>query len=292
MGVYEEAQRWVFEVGYSVIPLRYRDKRPAFDALKITGQEHGAGWAEYKTRLPTEAELKMWFTGPRRNLGVVTGYNGLVVLDFDTQDAYALWHDWAIDQGSDVAHQIVREGYQVKSARGVHVYVQVGEPVTSYQVGVIDVKAEYGYVAAPPSIHPSGHKYQGNDKVLFTVNCLDDVFPFKPTPCPRAVSAPVYDSPWESADHATEERTAPGAIDRIKADLSPADLIGVAASPRKQVVLCPVHNDTEPSCYLYPDGHWHCFGCGKGGDVINLYMELNKCSTKEAILALDTKHIL
>lgn len=35
---------------------------------------------------------------------------------------------------------------------------------------------------------------------------------------------------------------------------------------------CPLpdHDDSTPSFYLYPDGRFYCFGCGRGGDVIDL----------------------
>lgn len=35
---------------------------------------------------------------------------------------------------------------------------------------------------------------------------------------------------------------------------------------------CPLpgHDDSSPSFRVYPDGHAHCFGCGRGGDVISL----------------------
>jgi DNA primase len=34
---------------------------------------------------------------------------------------------------------------------------------------------------------------------------------------------------------------------------------------------CPLHPDTNPSFYVYlDDDHWHCFGCGYGGDILGL----------------------
>lgn len=35
---------------------------------------------------------------------------------------------------------------------------------------------------------------------------------------------------------------------------------------------CPLpgHEDSSPSFRVYPDGHAHCFGCGRGGDIIAL----------------------
>jgi hypothetical protein len=35
---------------------------------------------------------------------------------------------------------------------------------------------------------------------------------------------------------------------------------------------CPLtdHEDRTPSFYLYPPGRFHCYGCGHGGDVVDL----------------------
>jgi DNA primase len=35
---------------------------------------------------------------------------------------------------------------------------------------------------------------------------------------------------------------------------------------------CPLpdHEDKTPSFYLYPPGRYHCYGCGRNGDVVDL----------------------
>jgi hypothetical protein len=35
---------------------------------------------------------------------------------------------------------------------------------------------------------------------------------------------------------------------------------------------CPLpdHEDKTPSFYIYPPDHWWCYGCGRGGDVVDL----------------------
>jgi len=44
---------------------------------------------------------------------------------------------------------------------------------------------------------------------------------------------------------------------------------------------CPFHADKTPSLKLYDD-HFHCFGCGAHGDVLDLTMGLLGCSKTEA----------
>lgn len=42
----------------------------------------------------------------------------------------------------------------------------------------------------------------------------------------------------------------------------------VSPIPASRKVLCPFHEESTPSFHVYPDNTWHCFGCRKGGDVV------------------------
>lgn len=46
-------------------------------------------------------------------------------------------------------------------------------------------------------------------------------------------------------------------------------------------MCCPFHADRTPSLKLYGD-HFHCFGCGAHGDVVDLTAGLLGCSKAEA----------
>lgn len=49
-------------------------------------------------------------------------------------------------------------------------------------------------------------------------------------------------------------------------DLYPVDF------DSKPVVCCPLHDEDTPSCRYYPETEsFYCFGCQKGGNVINLH---------------------
>ncbi|MFH2059836.1 MAG: CHC2 zinc finger domain-containing protein [Pseudomonadota bacterium] len=49
--------------------------------------------------------------------------------------------------------------------------------------------------------------------------------------------------------------------------------------------LCPFHNDKNPSLSITPSkNEWHCFGCGKGGDVIRFVELFDQVDFKEAIV--------
>jgi DNA primase len=48
--------------------------------------------------------------------------------------------------------------------------------------------------------------------------------------------------------------------------------------------LCPFHNEKTPSFSVSPDKQiYHCFGCGKGGGVINFIMEIENLTFPEAV---------
>jgi len=53
---------------------------------------------------------------------------------------------------------------------------------------------------------------------------------------------------------------------------------------RQHVALCPFHSEKEPSFVITPDKNlWHCFGCDKGGSVIDFVMEMEQLPFKEAV---------
>ena len=48
--------------------------------------------------------------------------------------------------------------------------------------------------------------------------------------------------------------------------------------------LCPFHNEKTPSFSVSPEKQiYHCFGCGKGGGVVNFIMEMENLSFPEAV---------
>ncbi len=55
--------------------------------------------------------------------------------------------------------------------------------------------------------------------------------------------------------------------------------------------LCPFHDEKTPSFHIRPAlGHWHCFGCGEGGDVISFVQKISHLSFVEAVEYLAGKY--
>lgn len=53
------------------------------------------------------------------------------------------------------------------------------------------------------------------------------------------------------------------------------------------VVICPFHDDTNPSLAIdLGTGNFYCFGCNQGGSIFDFYMKLHNCTFKEALHGL------
>ena len=83
----------------------------------------------------------------------------------------------------------------------------------------------------------------------------------------------------------------PDAVRQIKERLSIVDVvsgyISVENSGNRLKARCPFHNEKTPSFYLSPDRNtYHCFGCGKGGDIFSFVEEMEGIEFKDALKLL------
>ncbi len=78
-------------------------------------------------------------------------------------------------------------------------------------------------------------------------------------------------------------------LDKIRA-LNPLtvelDRYGIKAD-RKGFARCPFHNEKTASFKIYPEGTFHCFGCGAHGDVITFVMKMQNLDFNSACALLD-----
>lgn len=79
-----------------------------------------------------------------------------------------------------------------------------------------------------------------------------------------------------------------GDVDEVKSRLNIIDVIGTKVALKKSgrnfKGLCPFHNEKTPSFMVSPDRQvFHCFGCGKGGSVIDFVMEYEHLEFPEAL---------
>ena len=73
------------------------------------------------------------------------------------------------------------------------------------------------------------------------------------------------------------------ALNTLSAEL---DRYGITAD-KKGFARCPFHNEKTASFRVYPDGTFHCFGCGAHGDVITFVMKINNVSFSDVCARLD-----
>ena len=80
--------------------------------------------------------------------------------------------------------------------------------------------------------------------------------------------------------------------EEIKNSIKLSDVIGKNLSLKKRdnnnyVALCPFHKEKTPSFNISDEkGFYHCFGCGKNGDLFNYVMETENLSFLEALKRL------
>jgi len=84
-------------------------------------------------------------------------------------------------------------------------------------------------------------------------------------------------------------------IDEIRLVADIVDVIGGYVSLKRRgrnfMALCPFHSEKTPSFSVSPDKQiFHCFGCGKGGNVFTFLMEHEKISFVEAVRLLADRY--
>lgn len=83
-------------------------------------------------------------------------------------------------------------------------------------------------------------------------------------------------------------------IEEVKARTNIVDVIGGRITLKKAgrhfKALCPFHSEKTPSFIVSPErAVWKCFGCGRGGSVIDFVMEYEHVDFVEALEALAEK---
>lgn len=139
--------------GLAVFPLIPRDKRP----LTANG---------FKDASTDPAKINEWWAiHPDANIGIATGQpsGGLVVIDMDLdkekgKDGYHSFDRWC----GDNFLMLPDSWLSITGRGGYHLFYKSSVPVNS-RIGWledVDVRADGGYIVAPPSIHPNGTRYE------------------------------------------------------------------------------------------------------------------------------------
>lgn len=132
----------------------------ALDGKAPNGAVHPHGMKDAYTVMPptvvNQGILAAAFSHPRTTgIGILTGYPYFVV-DIDGEEGAQQWLD-ILGPGSNY----VPDRWAATTGRGLHLWFSDTTQRTTRKLGPkLDLKAEGGYVAAPPSVHPSGSIYK------------------------------------------------------------------------------------------------------------------------------------
>lgn len=175
MNELKEAALHYAEIGLAVFPLVEKAKYP----LTSNG---------FKDATTDKEQIEKWWKrNPNANIGIATGQmsGGLVVVDMDVdkekdKDGYHTFVKWC-----DENYLILPDSWLSITGRGgYHLIYKSSFPVPT-KIGWlndVDIRADGGYIVAPPSIHPNGTKYEWEqapeDYDLITDDDIDVEFIF------------------------------------------------------------------------------------------------------------------
>jgi hypothetical protein len=180
-----------------------------------------------------------------------------VVLDVDGEEGFDTLRDL------ERAYSPLSRTASVRTPNGgehFHFRHPGGEvPTSAGKIGPgIDIRGENAYVLMPPSIGANGRPYEVDEE------------------------APLADAPRWLVELARRDGGRPrpdrqplpdrrgDALTTIPATEYVAVLLGLTLG-RDGKVVCPFHDDHAPSLHAYdePDRGWCCYGCNRGGSIID-----------------------
>lgn len=143
-----DAAVYYCSMGFSPIPLARHNKNPIIK-----------GWAgTYSNRQPVEDELRSWFYGKtwnEINVGIVCGFNNLMILDIDVPELLA----FVIPESTPESLSI--RTMAVKTFRGFQFYFFADQPYQTVEAsGLAELRGKGLQCVAPRSVHPQAATYE------------------------------------------------------------------------------------------------------------------------------------
>ena len=210
------------------------------------------------------------------NYGVIGGYANLIVLDFDSIDAY------------EKARKFLPRTFSVITANKKlpHLYYfcsgwNINSPKSmkfcdDKKNTLIDVQGEGKQVVGPGSKIGQNEYKVWLDVPIVMIDyynlkkLLNELFLQMDTVLPPKKQMPTIRN--YSMQH--------GVFDEVSI-VQILNKLGVKVTSKTHS-NCPMHSSVGEKCLNYTDNKWYCFHCGMGGYSQNLIMAAKKCSWKEA----------
>jgi len=236
--------------------------------------------------LPSKAQIDLWYDdNPLKNLALICGWNGLLVLDFDSVEAYACFMCWHLERDREIL-----DTYRVSSNRGVHVYYYLSEPakLNSIQGALYEIKCSGKLVTTPPSVHESGRVYTSlDDPTNIKVVTPEQILNYSPL-----YLAPVVYPLAKQSKYAptTQHNNGESIIELVKNGLSILEFVPTAqpldGEQRYWRGDCPIHGRHNNFWVDKKSNVGGCYaGCGTF-DVISLWAKLNNITNSESVQEL------
>lgn len=207
------------------------------------------------------------FIQKNKRYGVVTGYNHLVVIDFDNRDV----QEKVIPKLPDT--------FTVKTAgKGLlHLYFFVDDP-QSFKVldlnkdTIADIQGVGKQVIGAGTLMPNGKTYEVVKDIPISnvkIELIRKVF-----------------SEWTDIEVGVEHKNKKENDDiclQIKSIIKVKDVLGMLGiDTRTNPTDCPFHSSKGGRCFSFNENVWHCFHCDKKGTIFHLLMEKNGISFTDA----------
>ena len=240
--------------GWPVLPLNEKEKRPLVDK-ELEGPDGEPLFHGLKQATTDLATIERWWDAhPNANIGLRTGIV-FDVLDLDGPPATAAM--------VKVAPRYRHDGPVSSTGKGYHLlFAASGSKNHAFLMDTtVDFRGDNGYIVAPPSIHPSGHRY----KWARDSNNL-------PEP-PEWLRPLIFPPKIER----TTDPNDPSVLEALQKSPDIVDLFNVISNGemwkigRLWKVHCPFHQDDTASLMIYPETNsFRCFGCHAWGDPLNV----------------------
>jgi hypothetical protein len=211
------------------------------------------------------------YLGVTKQYGVLCGYNGLIVIDFDDQGMM----DEVLGLG------ILPKTFSVKTARKglLHLYYYT-DNCASWKIldkdknTLADIQGKTKQVIGPGSRIPDGREYVVVDDLPIAtipstlIHEALDRFDFHKNEEALVATESL------TLDDFTKKFGEDTTLQEIKKQLKISDVLrdkGISTS--KNPTKCPLHDSKGGKCFGFDDvkGVFHCFHCGEKGDVITLW---------------------
>lgn len=204
--------------------------------------------------------------------GVPCGFNNLIVLDFDDQET----------QNALLPH--LPDTFAVYSAnkRLLHLYyftddtssMDVDKEYADGQTSrILDIQGRGSYVVGPNSVTDNGKCYDiAKDLPIATLYKDDIKTILKLIPFKTIIHDSFKKQEKQKLDSDLDMFLNPEVV-KIKQNYKIKDLLQELGIPiHKNPTMCPLgHDSINKACFSFNDNLWHCFHCGKSGDVITLF---------------------